>query len=264
MKKTLAIAASLLAPLAFGQAVSLRGSGGYGVDSAYNRLYTNRTLVRFSGVVTGKIKAAPMNGMAEGASILVRVPKKGVVAVDLGPTWFIQNQRAKINVGDHVRVVGSKVRLPGQYLVLARMIVKKNQVLALRDASGVPYWDATARAQQIAAANANNANANNMIQGTIGGTQVFTIDNQPYVGYVVNTGNGGSTMVALAPQWFMNGQDVTFLPGQHISVVGGPAIQIGGGMTGSTVVVANSIYGPSGGLVLRNPDGSPVWLVGRP
>jgi hypothetical protein len=255
MRLPLVFAASLAAAMSFGQAVVLRGSGGYGIGSEYNRFYSNRSLTRFTGTVTGKIKGTPMRGMAESATILVRVPRSGVVSVDLGPSWFLQNQETKINVGDRVTVVGSRIRLNGQRLVLARQVIKGKRVLALRNAAGVPYWDPSRRGTVTVTANQP------MTQATISETRTYNINGTEMVGYVVDTAGGPATVI-VGPRWYLENQDVTFGPGQNIRFFG-PTIRLGPDFGGGQAILANTIYGNNTTFVLRGPNGVPVW-GGRP
>jgi hypothetical protein len=47
--------------------------------------------------------------------------------------------------GDAITVTGSKVKMGGQDVVIAREIKKGDQVLTLRDARGFPLWYGRAR-----------------------------------------------------------------------------------------------------------------------
>jgi hypothetical protein len=248
MKIGSVFAAILVAGVAHGQAVVVaRGSGGYGWDSAYNRLYDRSTQTMFSGKVTGKVKGAPLEGMAEGMAILVKTPKSGTVQVDVGPTWFVASQVARINVGDSVKVIGSKVRVNGQNVVMARQIVnnKNKRVLALRDLTGAPYWSVGREAVAQVPSNA--------IGGTILETNTFSIDGTNLVGYVLQTPTGNVNIVT-APQWFMDRQDYVLSPGAYVQVVGSQVPYSAGGY----VTIADTLYTGNNSLIFRT-GGVPVW-----
>jgi len=248
MKLAGILALSVAASAAYGQAVVVRrgGSGGYGYDSPYNQLYNRSTQVTLSGRVVGKAKTKPMPNMAEGMNILVRQNNGQTVQVDVGPTWFVKDQFARVNVGDRVRVIGSRVNIGNQRVVLARQIVNsKGRVLALRDLRGNPYWSAgRGEIAQI---------PSNAVQGTIVRADTFLIDGVNQVGYVVDTVNGPVNMV-VAPEWYLNRQDLVFTPGQNVAITGARrAFQ-----AGPYVTVVDSVYTGNNVFVFRN-GGVPVW-----
>jgi len=247
MKTFSILAVFAIAGAAFGQEVVIRGSGGYGVDSPYNKLYDTHHQIIISGKVTGKSFAAPIKGMAEAMSILVKTAKSGTVQVDLGPRWFVSDQLARVNVGDKVRVIGSDVRIDGNRVILARQIVNpKGKVLALRDMAGAPYWSA---ARTGVATNIPS----NAISGTILSTGTVTVDQTPMVNYIVQTPNGNVNVVT-APDWFWNHQDVTLGPGSEVRIVGANQMY----QAGPGLFIANTIYSGSNTFTLRN-GGIPVW-----
>ncbi|AIE88171.1 hypothetical protein OP10G_4803 [Fimbriimonas ginsengisoli Gsoil 348] len=234
--------------LSYGQAVVLTGSGGYGWDSPYNKLYNRNRQVMFTGKVTGKLKAPPMTGMAEGVSLLVKTPKSGTIQVEVGPSWFVASQVAKINVGDKVRVIGSRATVNGDSVVLARQIVntKTTRVLTLRDMNGAPYWSANRGA--VVAQVPTNA-----IGGTILSSNTFNINGTDLVGYVVQTPDGNVNVVT-APQWYMDRQDYVLQPGAYVQVVGTRTPY----QAGAYVTVADSLYTGNNTFIFRN-DGVPIW-----
>jgi len=247
MKAISILTAVALSGAAFGQAVVVTGSGGYGYDSPYNRLYDTRHQVVISGRVTGKTFAAPIRGMAEGMSLLVKTAKQGTFQVDLGPRWFVANQFAHVNVGDKVKVIGSDVRIDGNRVILAKQIVNPTgKVLALRDLSGNPYWAAMPTTTTTVI-------PNDAISGTVLSNGTVVVDQTPMVSYLVQTPNGNVNVVT-APDWYWNHQDVTIGPGSQIRIVGAnQLLQVGNG-----VYVANTIYSNGSTFVLRN-NGIPVW-----
>lgn len=249
MKPLLVLTAlAALASVAPAQAVRLTGSGGYGVDSAYNRLYNRSRQIVFTGRVVGKSIAAPMPGMAESVSLIVKSPNGGNSQVELGPRWFVADQVAKINVGDRVKVIGSKVRMGSGYTILARQVVDpRNRVLTLRDLGGAPYW-AYNRTTQVA----TNIPAN-AITGRVISNNTWTIDGQAWGGYTLETDNG-NVQIVTAPDWYMQRQDFVFQPGANITVVG----QSRPIWVAPNTYFADTIYGSGVTLVLSN-GGVPVY-----
>ena len=77
--------------------------GGYAYNSPYNKLYNLRTQITFTGTVTGIQKVSPLPGMAEGTTMLVKNDSGGGTAVvELGPSWFVDRQVAKVKTKQHV------------------------------------------------------------------------------------------------------------------------------------------------------------------
>lgn len=237
-----------LASVAPAQTVRLTGSGGYGIDSQYNRLYSRSRQIVFTGRVVGKSISAPMPGMAESVSLVVKSPNGGNTQVDLGPRWYVADQVAKINVGDRVKVIGSKVRIGSGYTVLARQVVDpRNRVLTLRDLGGAPYW-AYNRPTPVAQNLPDNA-----ITGRILRNETWTIDGQQWGGYTVETANG-NVQIVTAPDWYLQRQDFTFQPGANITVIG----QSRPIWVAPNTYFADTVYGNGVSLILSN-GGVPVY-----
>ncbi|MGV3618980.1 MAG: hypothetical protein ACO1SV_26940 [Fimbriimonas sp.] len=236
-----------LAAVTPAQTVRLTGSGGYGTDSPYNKLYSRSRQIVFTGRVVGKSIAAPMKGMAEGVSLVVKSPNGGNTQVELGPRWFVADQVAKINVGDRVKVIGSKVRTGNTYTVLARQVVDpRNRVLTLRDLGGAPYW-AYNRTGVVAEV------PDNAITGRILRSETWTIDGQQWGGYTLETADG-NVQIVTAPNWYLERQDFTFSPGANITVVG----QSRPIWVAPNTYFADTVYGNGVTLVLSN-GGIPVY-----
>jgi hypothetical protein len=63
-----------------------------------------------------------------------------VSQVHLGPASFVSAKNVNLEKGDALTVVGSKITMQGEEIVIAREIRKGDQVLTLRDAKGLPLW----------------------------------------------------------------------------------------------------------------------------
>jgi len=116
-----------------------RGSGGWGADSLYNRCYHPSRVETFSGEVSGITTTVPMPGMTDGIALLLTMQAVSI-PVHLGPAWYIERLDARIEVGDHIEVVGAKAFAEGLPAVLAADVRKGERVLVLRDATGIPVW----------------------------------------------------------------------------------------------------------------------------
>lgn len=69
---------------------------------------------------------------------LVLKTAKETVEVALGPSWFIDNQEAKLQAGDSVSVRGSR----GPSGIVAIDVKRGGETLTLRDDDGTPLWAA--------------------------------------------------------------------------------------------------------------------------
>jgi hypothetical protein len=121
------------------QPMKWRGGGGWGMGSAYGRMYDAKTVVTISGVVERIEKITPMRGMSHGVHLVLKT-ETGVFDVHLGPGWYIENQDVKIMPGDKVEVTGSKITFRSKPAIIAAEVRKGDEVLRLRDPNGIPVW----------------------------------------------------------------------------------------------------------------------------
>jgi hypothetical protein len=116
-----------------------RGSGGWGMGTPYQGVYNPANLETIVGEVISIEKTVPMPRMNEGLALVVKTEKE-TVNVHLGPTWFLERLDAKIVKGDKVEIKGARTTLAGKPIILAAEVKKGDNVLVLRDATGVPVW----------------------------------------------------------------------------------------------------------------------------
>jgi len=116
-----------------------RGSGGWGMGTPYQGVYSPATVETITGEVSGIEQTVPMKGMNQGLALVVKTEKE-TVTVHLGPTWYLERLDTKIVKGDKVEIKGSRTTLVGKPIILAAEVKKGDDVLVLRDASGVPVW----------------------------------------------------------------------------------------------------------------------------
>ncbi len=116
-----------------------RGSGGWGMGSAYQRMYDPATVETVTGTVESVNKITPMKGMYSGIHLTVKTDKE-TVDVHLGPEWYIERLDTKIQKGDTIEVTGSRVTIAGKSAIIAAEVKKDDHVLVLRDSNGVPAW----------------------------------------------------------------------------------------------------------------------------
>ncbi|ABQ27617.1 hypothetical protein [Geotalea uraniireducens] len=116
-----------------------RGSSGWGMGGAYQRMYNPATVETVSGEVVAVDKVTPMKGMGAGIHLQLKTGKE-TISVHLGPSWFIERLDVKIEKGDKVEVKGSRVTVASKPAIIAAEMKKGDSVLRLRDDNGVPVW----------------------------------------------------------------------------------------------------------------------------
>jgi alanine racemase len=112
---------------------------GWGVSGPYSRIYNPKTVETLSGEVVSLDKFTPGERMSYGVHFTLKTEKE-TIPVHLGPGWYMEKQAVTIAAGDKVEVTGSRIMYQGKPTIIAAEVKKGDQVLQLRDASGVPAW----------------------------------------------------------------------------------------------------------------------------
>jgi hypothetical protein len=118
-----------LAGVAYAQGGTRQGGGNY----------NPATETTVTGTVD-EIKNLPSPGRGGGGLHLVLAAPTGLIEVHVGPASFVTSKNVTFSKGDAVTVLGAKVTMEGQDVIIAREIRKGAQVLTLRDAKGFPLW----------------------------------------------------------------------------------------------------------------------------
>ncbi len=118
-----------------------RGSGGWGPQGSYGRMYNVQTVTTIRGEVVSVDRITPTKGMYQGVRLTVKTPD-GLVAVHLGPSWYLEGQEIALAPKDMVEIVGSKITFENQPTILAAEVKKGDKTLILRDQQGFPVWSA--------------------------------------------------------------------------------------------------------------------------
>lgn len=142
----LGVSTLLLTTDALAQGFRWRGGGGWGAGGQYGRLYDAKTVETVSGEVTGVQEMTPIKGMGRGVHLMLKTDKEPI-SVHLGPVWYIERQDTKIAAGETIEVKGSRITYQGKPAIIAAEIHKGDEVLLLRDASGIPMWAGWRRTQ---------------------------------------------------------------------------------------------------------------------
>lgn len=134
-----ALSLILTSSMAFAAWRGWRGSGGWGMGTAYQRMYNPATVETLTGTVESVDKITPMKGMMYGIHLLLKTDKE-TISVHLGPAWYIERLDTKIEKGDKIEVKGSRVTFAGKPAIIAAEVKKGDSVLVLRDSAGIPAW----------------------------------------------------------------------------------------------------------------------------
>jgi len=116
-----------------------QGSGNWGPNTQYGRLYNPQTTETISGEVVSVGTITPIKGMSSGVHVMVKTDKE-TISVHLGPAWYIQRQDIKIALGDKVEITGSRISFQGKPAIIAAELKKGTEILKLRDENGFPVW----------------------------------------------------------------------------------------------------------------------------
>jgi len=116
-----------------------QGSGGWGTGTPYGRLYDPKAVETIRGEAVSVDRIIPLKGMSYGVHLVVKTDKE-TVSVQLGPSWYIENQDIKISPGDKVEITGSRVSFEGKSAIIAAEVKKGDEILKLRDENGYPVW----------------------------------------------------------------------------------------------------------------------------
>jgi len=116
-----------------------RGSGGWGAGGSYSRIYDAKTIETVAGEVVSVCRFTPSRAMGYGIHLVLKSDKE-TVSVHLGPAWFVENQDTKIEPKDKIEVKGSRVAFEGKPALIAAEVRKGDEVLKLRDETGIPLW----------------------------------------------------------------------------------------------------------------------------
>ena len=110
--------------------------------------YDVKTETRVEGTVQQVTEVSPpaARGRASlgGTHVSLKTASE-VLNVHLGPTTFVKEQTIDLAVGQAIVVVGSRVTIDGEAVVIAREVTRGATVWTLRDAAGRPVWRGGAR-----------------------------------------------------------------------------------------------------------------------
>lgn len=116
--------------------------GGWQANSKYSQLFNKKSVDKWKGTIVRTDSVVPLKGMDAGVALIVKTENSGNMQVQLGPEWFVKHQQDKFAEGDAIEVLGSKVDVDQKTVIMATQIRMGGRSLTLRNADGVPAWDA--------------------------------------------------------------------------------------------------------------------------
>ena len=106
-------------------------------------IYDVKTETTIEGTVVAVETIAGPGGRGRrglGGTHLVVKTETEKLDVHMGPTVYLAEKQIAIATGDAVEILGSRVTIDEEPVLIAREIKKGDQTWALRDASGRPLW----------------------------------------------------------------------------------------------------------------------------
>ncbi|HLC20957.1 MAG TPA: DNA-binding protein [Candidatus Methylomirabilis sp.] len=116
-----------------------RPSEGWGPGGRYGRMYNPKTVETINGEVVSVTKMTPMKGMTAALHLMLKTDKE-TVSVHLGPWWYLEKQKVKLEPKDTIEVKGSRVTFNEKPAIIAAEVKKGTEVMRLREETGFPVW----------------------------------------------------------------------------------------------------------------------------
>ncbi len=103
------------------------------------RNYDPRTVT----TVHGKIKTIenPAFGYNGGMGVhLLLQTSSEEISVHVGPQWYVEKQAITFVAGEEIKIEGSRIKMNGKWVIIARNLTKGDKTIELRTQNGVPLW----------------------------------------------------------------------------------------------------------------------------
>jgi hypothetical protein len=136
------------AALLMAGAVSIAMAQTTGSEQQGSPMYDVKTETTIQGTVESVETVAGTGGRARramGGTHLVVKTDRETLEVHVGPTAYLTEKGATLAKGDTLEIVGSRVTIDKEPVVIAKQIKKGDKTWTLRDASGRPLWSGRGR-----------------------------------------------------------------------------------------------------------------------
>lgn len=108
-------------------------------DALAERDYDLKTVESVGGRVLSVEKTTPAKRKGYWVELMLQI-ENGTIAVQVGPTWYVDKQVPRIEPNDTITVTGSLMTVDGKPTIVAADIAKGSELLRLREENGVPLW----------------------------------------------------------------------------------------------------------------------------
>ena len=115
------------------------GTCGCGSCSQYCSIYSPNTIETISGDIVSIEKVTPGRGMYHGMHLIIKTEEE-TLSVRLGPGWYMESQGITFMPDDKVEIKGHRISDRGEPAIVASEVKKGDEILKLRDDSGLPFW----------------------------------------------------------------------------------------------------------------------------
>jgi hypothetical protein len=140
MKQFMFVAAILFVAFSFFTVKSFaQRRTGSCIGSQDNKMYNVKAVETITGEVVKVNKITGGKGVSYGIHLSIKTDKE-TISVHLGPSWFLDKQKVKINLNDKVTLKGTRIMLRGNPAIIASEITKRDKTLILRNKNGYPLW----------------------------------------------------------------------------------------------------------------------------
>ena len=251
-----------------------RGPRGWGPDNQYCLAYKPDTTVTISGEVISVEKTVPTKGMFYGVHLMVKTDEE-TISVHLGPGWYIEGQGIMFEPEDKLEITGSKVTFDEEQVIIASEVKRGDEVLELRDENGIPAWSGWRRSSDVRPFNQRgmcwigtcgcgpcvqycsiySPNMFETIYGDVVSVEKATSGRGMYYGVHLIVKTEEETLsVRLGPEWYMENQGITIMPGDKVAIKGHRISD-----RGEQAIIAAEVKKGDETLKLRDESGLPFW-----
>uniref|UniRef100_A0A7C3V9Q7 Magnetosome protein MamS/MamX domain-containing protein n=1 Tax=Desulfobacca acetoxidans TaxID=60893 RepID=A0A7C3V9Q7_9BACT len=104
------------------------------------RLYNPKTVENLDGKIESLEKITAGQTDLPARVLMKLKTAKETVTVYLGPDWYLEQQKAKLEPGDFIQVRGSRVTMDNMTVILPNTVTKGSVVMQFWDEHGMPGW----------------------------------------------------------------------------------------------------------------------------
>jgi hypothetical protein len=112
-------------------------------------MYDVKTETTIKGIVQSVEAVTGKGGRGRyapgGTHLVVTTDEVEALEVHVGPTAYLTEKGIALATGDALEIVGSRVTIDKEAVIIARQIKKGDKTWTLRDATGRPLWSGARR-----------------------------------------------------------------------------------------------------------------------